>query len=267
MVKLTDKQKAFQKKYYDEHREEILARKIREREIREIDEFYKNEGVDSIKEFRNFWNMQEKVLKFTKSQLGLKPWNQGKTGIFNGERNPFYGKRHSEKTRKIMSKNRKGIIPWNKGHRGTYTGKDNAFYGKKHSKETIKIIKEKRLHQVFPVKDSKPEIMFGIKLDLEKIKYVKHKTIIGQPDFFIEPNVCVFVDGCFWHGCPDHFPKLKSIIQKNNMVRDMRIHHELNHDGFIVIRVWEHDIIEGDSIIVKNIINLIKQFYYGSLPK
>ena len=52
-----------------------------------------------------------------------------------GEDNPFYGKKHTEESRKKMSEAKKDI----------YFGKDNPFYGKHHTEETIEIIRAKNI--------------------------------------------------------------------------------------------------------------------------
>lgn len=50
--------------------------------------------------------------------------------MFSGEKNPFYGKHHSDETKKKISKNRKGKC----------AGENHPFYGKKHSEVNEKII-------------------------------------------------------------------------------------------------------------------------------
>lgn len=63
---------------------------------------------------------------------------------------------------------------------------------------------------------------------------------------FIRAGVAVFIDGCFWHGCPDHGhaprrntdywgPKLA-----RNRARDKLVTEQLVEDGWRVVRVWEH---------------------------
>lgn len=71
-------------------------------------------------------------------------------------------------------------------------------------------------------------------------------------DLVFRPSkVCVFVDGCYWHGCPRHFavPKQNSAwwAEKiaDNRKRDARRTTELRDRGWVVIRLWEHD-IQGD---------------------
>jgi DNA mismatch endonuclease (patch repair protein) len=60
--------------------------------------------------------------------------------------------------------------------------------------------------------------------------------------------LAVFVDGCFWHGCPQcgHVPKTRSPFweakfQRNRM-RDARNARKLRQLGVCVIRVWEHSL-------------------------
>lgn len=62
---------------------------------------------------------------------------------------------------------------------------------------------------------------------------------------FRKARVCVFVDGCYWHGCPRHFalPKTNSAwwLEKvtDNKLRDRRKRAALRRFGWVVIRVWE----------------------------
>ena len=68
-------------------------------------------------------------------------------------------------------------------------------------------------------------------------------------DFVLDKApVCIFVDGCFWHGCPAHFrvPKLNrawwSEKMEDNRRRDKRKSAALRRCGWSVVRVWEHDL-------------------------
>jgi DNA mismatch endonuclease (patch repair protein) len=59
-------------------------------------------------------------------------------------------------------------------------------------------------------------------------------------------KVCLFIDGCFWHGCPRHFglPKTNSAWWGEkiaaNRARDARQSRLLRRRGWRVLRVWEH---------------------------
>lgn len=66
---------------------------------------------------------------------------------------------------------------------------------------------------------------------------------------FRQSKVCVFVDGCYWHGCSEHFavPKRNAAwwAEKiaDNCRRDVKRTAELKALGWIVIRLWEHDLL------------------------
>ncbi len=70
----------------------------------------------------------------------------------------------------------------------------------------------------------------------------------GIPDFaFMAARVAVFVDGCFWHACPQHgsLPKTNrawwAVKLDMNVRRDRRHDEELRDRGWCVVRVWEHE--------------------------
>jgi DNA mismatch endonuclease (patch repair protein) len=74
-------------------------------------------------------------------------------------------------------------------------------------------------------------------------------SVRGRPDFFFSKSrVAVFVDGCFWHGCPrcGHIPRTRSAFWEakfqRNKTRDARNGRALRKDGIVVIRVWEHSL-------------------------
>jgi len=60
-------------------------------------------------------------------------------------------------------------------------------------------------------------------------------------------KVAVFVDGCFWHGCPEHgtWPRNNAEFWRRkiegNVERDRDTDTRLEADGWTVVRVWEHE--------------------------
>ncbi len=69
------------------------------------------------------------------------------------------------------------------------------------------------------------------------------------PDFvFPKLRVAVFVDGCFWHGCPHHAtqPKNNAPFWRTklaaNQTRDRLVNRTLRARGWKVLRLWEHDL-------------------------
>ena len=98
-------------------------------------------------------------------------------------------------------------------------------------------------------KDSEAERALRSALHAEGLRFRLHRRIEGVTVdiVFSRPRVAVFVDGCFWHGCPKHatFPKsnqdywLPKLAE--NKERDKRQSRRLREAGWNVIRVWEHD--------------------------
>ena len=71
----------------------------------------------------------------------------------------------------------------------------------------------------------------------------------GKPDMvFPSYGIVVFIDGCFWHGCPKHYRMPSSNVNywkqkiSGNKKRDRKINKQLEEEGWKVIRIWEHDI-------------------------
>ena len=71
----------------------------------------------------------------------------------------------------------------------------------------------------------------------------------GSPDFtFVHERIVVFVDGCFWHGCPQHYTKPQTNAgfwatkRRDNIARDRRVDSELRRRGWRVMRIWEHEL-------------------------
>jgi DNA mismatch endonuclease (patch repair protein) len=64
---------------------------------------------------------------------------------------------------------------------------------------------------------------------------------------FRGPRVAVFIDGCYWHGCPLHYRAPASHADywrdkvARNRARDARTDERLAAEGWIVLRFWEHE--------------------------
>src|SRR5205807_9433803 len=75
----------------------------------------------------------------------------------------------------------------------------------------------------------------------------RHPRLFGKPDFvFPRQKIVLFVDGCFWHGCPrpKHAPLPKNRADwwakklAQNKLRDRIVTRTLQSQGWRVIRVW-----------------------------
>ncbi len=84
----------------------------------------------------------------------------------------------------------------------------------------------------------------------------RQEKLPGRPDFvFKREKVAVFVDGCFWHGCPEHLRRPVSNwaywfakINKN-ISRDRETSKRLRMLGWTVVRLWEHDLKDAATIV------------------
>lgn len=83
----------------------------------------------------------------------------------------------------------------------------------------------------------------------------RRQPVFGRPDFvFPKLKVAVFVDGCFWHGCPRHsnLPvKNRPFWQrklKGNKLRDRRVNRLLRAQGWVVLRIWEHELTRRNEL-------------------
>jgi DNA mismatch endonuclease (patch repair protein) len=77
---------------------------------------------------------------------------------------------------------------------------------------------------------------------------------------FTRARVAVFVDGCFWHGCPEHgtWPRSNrtqwSQKLKDNILRDRSSDSELRDSGWAVVRVWEHESIDQACTRIESVL-------------
>jgi len=82
-----------------------------------------------------------------------------------------------------------------------------------------------------------------------KIRNSDLKVFKVRPDFiFPKGRLAIFVDGCFWHGCPKHGTKPKGNAAfwhkkiTGNQTRDLLVTRTLKKSGWRVLRVWEHEL-------------------------
>jgi DNA mismatch endonuclease (patch repair protein) len=107
--------------------------------------------------------------------------------------------------------------------------------------------------------DTKPELALRAALHAMGYRYRKDFRLDlplrrVRPDIaFTSRKVAVFVDGCFWHACPDHGSKPKnndwywSPKLARNVERDHAADEALTQAGWTVVRLWEH-VPLGDAV-------------------
>lgn len=113
------------------------------------------------------------------------------------------------------------------------------------------LTEEQRSYCMSQIKASntKPEIFLRKALWRLGYRYRVKNRLPGKPDVvFPLYRIVVFVDGCFWHKCPDHFvqPKTRASFWQSkidaNVERDHKNSETLKSQGWRVIRIWEHEI-------------------------
>lgn len=101
-------------------------------------------------------------------------------------------------------------------------------------------------------RDTKPELLLRSALHRRGLRYrvsvrPVHKLRRTADVVFTKARVAVFVDGCYWHGCPEHHrpaTKRAEFWQEKiagNRARDADTNASLNAQGWAVVRVWEHE--------------------------
>lgn len=111
------------------------------------------------------------------------------------------------------------------------------------------------------------ELLFFQSLAELNIQFEAHpKDIFGKPDLIIrDKNVCVFLDSDFWHGW--QFPRWKHKMKNafwrdkidRNRRRDKKVTATLKRNGFVVIRLWEHQLKNDLTRCVSRLNNILNK--------
>jgi DNA mismatch endonuclease (patch repair protein) len=91
---------------------------------------------------------------------------------------------------------------------------------------------------------------------------VRPRNLPGNPDFYFPTErLAIFVDGCFWHGCPSsgHVPKTNTAFwhakMQRNRERDNLTSDHLRERGVCVLRIWEHEL--DDDVCLQRVIETL----------
>ncbi|MFP4554852.1 MAG: very short patch repair endonuclease [Actinomycetota bacterium] len=109
-------------------------------------------------------------------------------------------------------------------------------------------------HQMsrMPRGSTKPEVALRRELHARGVRFRLHRRDLpGTPDLvLVRPRVAVFVDGCFWHSCPEHGTLPKNNREwwrqklSGNIERDRRKDAELLELGWTPLHIWEHEPVD-----------------------
>lgn len=117
-------------------------------------------------------------------------------------------------------------------------------------------------------RDTAPEITLRQELHRRGLRYRLQVKVPGNRRrtidiAFSRQRVAVFVDGCFWHGCPKHATSPKSNSDwwrwkiTGNQARDADTTALLERAGWTVVRVWEHEIFEHAADRIQELLRRI----------
>ncbi|MFI0009975.1 very short patch repair endonuclease [Streptomyces globisporus] len=125
----------------------------------------------------------------------------------------------------------------------------------------------RRNMQAIRSKDTKPERLIRRLVHANGLRY----RVAARPlpdlrrtaDMVFRPaKVAVFIDGCYWHGCPEHYvspktnPGYWSEKVARNVARDRDTDERLSAAGWLVLRFWEH---QSSDVCALSIISAVRE--------
>lgn len=124
-------------------------------------------------------------------------------------------------------------------------------------------------------RDTAPEVAVRRLLHASGLRYRVNVPVPGMARrtidiVFPRAKVAIFLDGCFWHGCPQHATQPKSnaewwrIKLDKNMSRDAETTEHLRDEGWTVLRFWEH---EAPEDVAKQVTGTLASCLRTSTPQ
>ena len=133
---------------------------------------------------------------------------------------------------------------------------------------------EQRKHCMSRIRgrDTKPEILLRHTLWRMGLRYRLRYHVEGRPDLvFPSARIAIFVDGCQWHCCPQHWVRPKSNTDfwdrkfEKNRARDETVNAVLRTQGWRVLRFWEHEVEKDCGTIARRIFDFVSTAKSGVL--
>lgn len=129
--------------------------------------------------------------------------------------------------------------------------------------DTMSPVQRSRCMSRIRSRDTKPELVLRRALFQRGLRFRVRTTLKGKPDVvFTRARLSIFVDGCFWHGCPEHGTNPKSNSSywdaklARNRERDAEVTAALEAEGWEVVRYWDHDIRNDVDRVTNEIVDL-----------
>jgi DNA mismatch endonuclease Vsr len=182
---------------------------------------------------------------------GKIPWNKGK--------------RLGQISRHRMSEAHKGIKPTEEALKKSVlarSGVKHYLYGKHHSEEAkhnMSVAAYRRMidHAKQTYYNTSIEKALQLALSRLDVKFETHKNVYGSPDIFVEPNICIFCDGTYWHADPRKYASVIMVHHSQTAHKiwghDAKVTSILKSKGYEVLRFWEKEINSDASVCAQHI--------------
>ena len=125
-------------------------------------------------------------------------------------------------------------------------------------------------------RDTRPELRVRSELHRRGLRFRKELAIeangirVHADVVFPRARVAVFIDGCYWHSCPEHGTSPRNNVDywtrklAGNHERDRRVDAALTASGWCVIRVWEHETPTVAAIAIRAVVESRHRQLLGS---
>lgn len=124
-----------------------------------------------------------------------------------------------------------------------------------------------RIMREVPSKNTSGEMLFRKSLWQAGIRGFRlhSETVPGHPDVvFQKQRIAVFIDGCFWHGCPKCYRAPKSnqnywkMKVSRNRKRDEAVTQLCKKAGWKVLRIWEHEVVRSTKRAIARLSRMLR---------
>lgn len=123
-------------------------------------------------------------------------------------------------------------------------------------------------------RDTAIELAIRRALHRRGVRFRKTLKLPGKPDVaFPRARIAIFIDGCFWHRCPDHYQApvrnadyWQSKVARN-VARDQEADAALAALGWRVVRIWEHEIESSLAEVVERIESMLNAALSSGRPE
>lgn len=159
-------------------------------------------------------------------------------------------------------------------HRSVESAEEQSAHRAGHPQTRDRISPQRRSANMSAIRstDTSPELMLRRELWRRGLRYRLRRRVVGtRPDIvFSGRRIAVFVDGCFWHGCPVHYrppvgnASYWSAKIEGNCARDRRNDAALAGDGWRAVHLWECEVRADVSAAAELVIDALRS--PGTLP-